>query len=92
MYNIIRRPLVTEKNTMHAESSVYAFEVDRKANKQQIREAVEKAFRVKVEDVRTLVCRGRSRRTRVSIGAPLYWKKALVRLKAGEKIQLFEGV
>ena len=91
MYNIIRRPLITEKNTAHAEAGVYVFEVDGRANKTDIRRAVEKAFRVKVLDVRTINYRGRTKQTRFGLMRPLYWKKAMVRLAEGEKIALFEG-
>jgi large subunit ribosomal protein L23 len=57
----------------------------------EIKEAVEKAFRVKVDDVRTMICRGRYFRKQMKLGAPKHWKKALVKLKQGEKISIFEG-
>lgn len=91
MLNIIKKPLVTEKNTTHGGQGVYVFEVHPKASKVDVRNAVEKAFRVKVEDVRTMNCRGRTKRTRVGVAAPVRWKKALVKLVKGEKIALFEG-
>ena len=91
MYYVIKRPLVTEKNSLLAEKGVYVFEVDRQANKEAIKRAVEKYFRVKVQSVNTSICRGRTKRTRLGVSQPLVWKKALVRLKAGEKITLFEG-
>lgn len=88
MLNIIKRPLVSEKNALHSETSnVYAFEVDRTATKEEIRKAVEVAFRVKVDSVRTMISRGR--KSRLSTAKP--WKKALVKLKQGEKISVFEG-
>ncbi len=88
MLNIIKKPLVSEKNALHQEASnVYAFEVDRTASKDQIKKAIEVAFRVKVESVRTMVSRGK--KTRTSTTKP--WKKALVKLKQGEKISVFEG-
>lgn len=92
MYEIIKRPLMTEKNTIHAEQGVYTFEVDSKATKDQIKKAVEKVFRVKVHAVNTQNCRGRAKRFRFNVGGVRYWKKALVKLAPGEKIQLFEGV
>lgn len=92
MIQVIKRPLVTEKNTGHAEQNVYAFEVDKRANKTDIKKAIERVFRVKVSQVRTLVCRDRARRVGKSIAAVKYYKKALVKLAAGEKIQMFEGV
>ena len=88
---IIKRPLVTEKNNTFSDKQTYVFEVDRKANKKEIRACVEKYFDVQVKDVRTAVCRGRSRRTSRGIGRVPYWKKAIVRLKEGEKITVFEG-
>jgi large subunit ribosomal protein L23 len=91
MTQVIRRPLVTEKNTLLAESGTYVFEVDRKATKLDVKKAVETRFRVKVASVRTALCRSRARRTRLGVSGVKYWKKALVRLKAGEKIALFEG-
>ncbi len=91
MYYVIKRPLVTEKNSILAEKGVYVFEVTKEATKSEIKMAVEKYFRVKVANVNTANCRGRSKRTKFGIGKPVAWKKALVRLKAGEKISLFEG-
>ena len=91
MYYVIKKPLVTEKNSVLAEKGVYVFEVDREANKLAIKQAVEKYFRVKVQSVNTSICRGRAKRTKIGVSKPITWKKALVRLKAGEKITLFEG-
>ncbi len=91
MYYVIKRPLVTEKNSILAEKGVYVFEVTPEATKTEIKKAVEKYFRVKVANVNTATCRGRSKRTKFGISKPTTWKKAMVRLKAGEKIGLFEG-
>ena len=91
MFYLIKRPLVTEKNSQLAEKGVYVFEVDKKATKDEIKKAVEKFFRVKVTDVNTAVCRGRAKRTRLGVGKVESWKKAMVRLKKGDKISLFEG-
>ncbi len=91
MHHLIRRPLVTEKNSWLAESGVYVFEVDKKAEKSEIKKAVEKFFRVKVQSVRTANCRGRSKRTKMGVAKPAHWKKAWVRLEPGQKIGLFEG-
>lgn len=92
MLNIIKKPLISEKNAAHAEdSNTYAFEVELAATKPDIQKAVEKAFNVKVESVRTLVCRGKYFRKQARLGPPKTWKKALVKLKAGEKISIFEG-
>lgn len=91
MYYVIKRPLITEKNSILAEKGVYVFEVTKTATKDQIKKAVEKYFRVKVASVNTATCRGRAKRTRVGVGKVESWKKALVRLNKGEKISLFEG-
>jgi large subunit ribosomal protein L23 len=92
MYEIIKKPLISEKNAGHAEdSNTYAFEVDLRADKTDIKKAIEKAFEVKVEEVRTMICRGRYFRKQIKLGPPKHWKKALVKLKAGEKISIFEG-
>jgi len=91
---IIRRPLVTEKSTILRESSnVIAFEVDPKANKIQVKDAVEKLFNVKVEEVRLFNVRGKMKRMGKFEGKRRDWRKAYVRLKAGEKAPDFiEGV
>lgn len=91
MYYVIKRPLVTEKNSVLAEKGVYVFEVDPRADKTAIKKAVEKYFRVKVAAVNTSNCRGRMKRTAKGVSRPSNWKKALVRLRPGEKITLFEG-
>jgi large subunit ribosomal protein L23 len=62
MFYTLKRPLITEKNSMMAEDGVYVFEVDKTATKAEIKSSVEKYFRVKVDSVRTSVCRGRARR------------------------------
>lgn len=91
MFYTLKKPLVTEKNSLMAEQGVYVFEVDKAASKTDIKASVEKYFRVKVDSVRTSVCRGRARRTKLGVGRVKYWKKAMVKLKEGEKISLFEG-
>ena len=91
MYYVIERPLITEKNSLLAEKGIYAFEVNLTASKLDIRQAVEKYFRVKVAGVNTVNCRGRIKKTKGGIGQASRWKKALVRLQKGEKIALFEG-
>ncbi len=91
MKNIIKTPLVTEKNTIHNAAGVYVFEVEQKSDKVEIKKAVEKNFSVKVDSVRTAVCRGHSKQTKFGRTTAPRWKKAFVKLKAGEKIALFEG-
>jgi large subunit ribosomal protein L23 len=89
---VVKRPLITEKNTYHNASGVYVFEVDMAANKPEIKTAVEKNFKVKVDTVRTSVGRGRAKMTKFGPGKVAHWKKAYVKLVEGEKIALFEGV
>lgn len=92
---IIRRPLVTEKSALMREASgnVIAFEVDPKANKIEVKAAVEKLFKVKVEEVRLFNVRGKVKRMGRSAGKRRDWRKAYVRLKEGEKAPDFvEGV
>lgn len=92
MNNIIKAPLITEKNTIHNAGGVYIFEVSREANKTEIKTEVEKNFKVKVKSVRTMNSRGHRKYTKHGVTKAPHWKKALVTLKAGEKIALFEGV
>ena len=91
---IIRRPLVTEKSTiLREEGNVLAFEVDPKANKIEVKKAVEELFKVKVEEVRLFNVRGKMKRLGRWAGKRRDWRKAYVRLKAGEKAPDFvEGV
>ncbi len=90
---IIRMPLVSEKSTnLRADQNKYVFKVDRAANKLQIKKAVEELFRVQVEDVTTLMMHGRPKRMGRFEGRRPDWKKAIVKLKKGETIELFEKV
>jgi large subunit ribosomal protein L23 len=91
---IIRRPLVTEKSTiLREEGNVLAFEVDPGANKIEVKKAVEELFKVKVEEVRLFNVRGKMKRLGRWVGKRRDWRKAYVRLKAGEKAPEFvEGV
>jgi large subunit ribosomal protein L23 len=91
MFYTIKKPLVTEKNSQMAEKGVYVFEVDKDATKTEIKASIEKYFRVKVASIKTSVCRGKTRRTKLGVSKVQYWKKAMVKLKDGEKISLFEG-
>lgn len=88
-YHIIKRPLRTEKSVADGETTnSYHFEVDLRANKIEIKKAIEKFFNVKVEDVRTLVRKGKNRRVRFKLGRTKDWKKAIVTLKEGSTIDL----
>ncbi len=92
-YHIIKRPVITEKSSYMKDVGNYVvFEVDKKANKAQIKKAVEELFKVKVEGVKTIVVPGKEKRLGRSAGRVPSWKKAIVKLKQGEKIEFFEGV
>lgn len=89
---VIKKPLITEKAFAAPEGIVrYAFVVDLKAGKGAIKAAVERLFKVNVEKVNTSIVRGKMRRVGARIGQRSNWKKAHVTLKAGEKIDIFEG-
>lgn len=90
---IIVRPLVTEKTTdLQADHNQFAFEVAKHANKIEIRKAVESLFDVRVEGVRTMNYRGKTRRVGRIPGRRAGYKKAIVRLAAGQTIDVYEGV
>ena len=91
-YAILLRPLITEKSTSLAGQDKYVFEVDLRANKPQIREAVELAFGVTVLNVNTMVVKGKNRRFGRNVTKQPDWKKAIVTLQAGDTIELFEGI
>ncbi|RME61177.1 MAG: 50S ribosomal protein L23 [Caldilineae bacterium] len=94
IYEVIKRPVITEKSYDAADfENKFTFEVDMRANKHEIREAVETAFDVIVEDVRVMVMPAKTGRRgrRVVVRKPK-WKKAIVTLAPGYSIQLFEGV
>ena len=92
-YSVLKRPLITEKsNLMKDELNQIAFEVDRRANKIEIKEAVKKLFNVHVIKVRTFTMLGKRKRMGRSEGKKSDWKKAIVTLKEGERIDFFEGV
>lgn len=92
LHDIIRRPLITEKATDLQLQDTYVFEVARTANKIQVKNAVEKAFDVHVIDVNVLTVPGKMRRRGRREIPTSPWKKAIVKLKAGDKITYFEGV
>jgi large subunit ribosomal protein L23 len=91
MRNILVRPLVTEKSTseVNEENNTYVFEVGLKANKAEIKNAIEQYFSVSVEDVRTLIVRGKEKRFGRFMGKRSNWKKAYIRLAAGDSIDLY---
>ena len=92
LYEVLRRPLLTEKGTALQARNKYVFEVAGGASKQQIEQAVEKAFKVKVTAVNVMTVPGKARRMRGREVLSPSWKKAIVTLKQGDKIGFFEGV
>jgi large subunit ribosomal protein L23 len=94
-FSTIIRPVVSEKSTILGDQGKYVFEVAHDANKIQIRNAVEEAFsnkKVQVVTVNILRVPGKVRRRGRSVGMTRSWKKAIVTLKAGQRLDLFEGV
>ena len=92
LYEVLRRPLITEKSTNLQAEGKYAFEVAGKANKLQVKQAVETAFKVKVTGVNVLTMPGKTRRVGRRQVQTQSWKKAIVTLSPGDKIEFFEGV
>ncbi|NLU50819.1 MAG: 50S ribosomal protein L23 [Syntrophomonadaceae bacterium] len=90
--DVIVRPLVTEKTMNLLADNKYTFIVDKNANKTEIRKAVEELFKVKVDKVYTMNIKGKKKRTGRFVGRKPNRKKAIVSLKAGHKIPLFEGM
>jgi large subunit ribosomal protein L23 len=92
-YDIIIRPVVTEKTNNQKEvANQVTFEVDRKANRIEVRRAIERIFNVRVANVRTMQVRGKFKRRGRVLGKRRDWKKAIVTLRPGERIEFFEGV
>ena len=91
LYEVLRRPLITEKYTALQAQGKYVFEVAAEASKPQIKEAVEKAFKVKVTAVNVMIVPGKRRRFGRRKVSGRFWKKTVVTLKPGDKIELFEG-
>ncbi|RMG61115.1 MAG: 50S ribosomal protein L23 [Deltaproteobacteria bacterium] len=92
-YHVIKRPVITEKSTVLKETGNYVvFEVDKRATKTQIKKAVEELFNVKVLSVKTMIVPGKVKRLGRSVGRVPSWKKAIVKLREGDRIEFFEGV
>jgi large subunit ribosomal protein L23 len=89
LYEVLRRPLITEKNTMLGAQNKYSFEVAMAANKPMIRKAVETIFKVDVTDVNVSHVHGKLRRVGRSTGMTRDWKKAVVTIKEGQRIEVF---
>lgn len=91
IYDVIKRPIISEKSTALAEiANRYVFEVASDANKQEIREAVQGLFKVKVREVRTMVMHGKVKRVGRFETKRANWKKALITLAEGQKIDFFQ--
>ena len=92
-YEVVQRPLLTEKGTrLKEEGNQYLFRVARTATKIEVKQAIEQLFKVKVAEVRTLRMQGKVKRMGRFAGRRPGWKKAIVTLKAGHSIELYEGV
>ena len=93
IYYVVKKPIITEKSAIaRDEENKYFFEVDRRANKIEISKAVEKLFKVKVLNVRTMNVRGKKRRMGKTVGKRSDWRKAIVTLASGDRIDIYEGV
>ncbi|MBW2054349.1 MAG: 50S ribosomal protein L23 [Deltaproteobacteria bacterium] len=91
-YDIIKRPLITEKTSIQKEDyNQMSFEVDRKANRVEIKRAIENIFKVNVDTVRTMQVKGKTKQRGRIVGKRRNWKKAVVKLMPGERIDFFEG-
>jgi large subunit ribosomal protein L23 len=93
IYSVIKKPLVTEKSTVaRDEMNKYFFEVDRRATKIDIRNAVEKIFKVRVTDIHTTNMLGKKKRLGRIVGRRNNWKKAVVTLVPGDSIEIYKGL
>lgn len=87
-YQIVKHILRTEKGTAQEPENKYLFSVDKKANKSQIKHAIEFIYRVKVERIHTLMMPGKPKRVRYKMGKTSSWKKAVITLMPGQKINI----
>jgi large subunit ribosomal protein L23 len=92
LYEVLRRPLITEKTTQLQSQNKYAFEIAEEATKPLVKQAVEKAFKVRVTGVNVIRVSGKTRRVGRRQVPTRSWKKAIVTLQPGDKIEFFEGV
>lgn len=91
IYDVVLRPVISEKaDIQREEDNIYCFEVHKDANKFEVKRAIEQLFAVKVQQVRTMVVRGKMKRVRRTSGKQRNWKKAYVTLKEGDRIDLYE--
>ena len=92
-YDIIRGPVVTEKTTLQKElNNQLTFKVDRRANRVEIKDAVERNFNTRVKQIRTIQVKGKIKQRGKILGKRKDWKKAIVTLMPGQRIDFFEGV
>ena len=92
IFDVLRAPKMSEKTlSLKEEANQFAFEVDQRANKIQIKESIEKSFKVSVLKVRTMNVRGKKKRLGRYQGLKSSWKKAIITLKEGDTIEYFEG-
>lgn len=91
IYEVLRRPVITEKNTMLGSLGKYTFEVDRRANKHLIKQAVEQIFKVDVVGVNIISVPGKMKRVGKSRGMTPSWKKAVVTVATGQRIEQLES-
>ena len=92
-YDIIKRPVITEKTTLQKETAnQLSFEVDRRANRIEIKRAIEEIFNVRILDVHTKQIKGKVKRRGRILGKRKDWKKAVVTLAPGQSIEFFDGV
>ena len=90
-HDIIVRPVITEKSSRLMEKNQYTFEVHPRANKIQIRNAIQELFKVKVEKVHTIKVHSKPKRMGMFVGKSRSWKKAIVSVQQGQRIDFFEG-
>jgi large subunit ribosomal protein L23 len=90
--DILVKPIVSERTVAQMEENKYTFKTDKKANKIEIKRAVEEIFNVKVVDVKTMIVKGKVKRMGRYQGKRPDWKKAIVTLQAGDKIEIFDGM
>lgn len=90
MYDVIKRPIITEKSSNLVENLQYTFEVEPKATKTEIKDAIEKIFKVKVVEIRTINVHRKAKRMQRYEGFKPAYKKAIVRLAPGQTIDVFE--
>ncbi len=91
-YEVLRRPIITERSTALSEQGRYTFEVARDANKAQIKDAVQRIFKVDVAAVNTIHVPSKTKRMGKRSVETQPWKKAVVTVKPGQRIEMFEGV